>query len=210
MAMNTAATTAASIRPGTLLRKRGWNWAPSRAWVPLRITALRAARRASSRAVLRAVVVGLEDFHLADADPAVVESPAQLLGEEPGQLLGGRIAAAFAERLDLVDVAVVEARRHLHRRGLQRGKIDHVAGRVQRQGLGMHQHAVVVPVQRLALVLAEPHLMRRTEPQLLADPIDAHAGSIPTLPSPSKSASPDQRRASGGVFELLQEAPADQ
>src|SRR5438105_4520696 len=171
MAMNTAATTAASIRPGTLLRKRGSNCATSRDWVPSPLT----ARRTSSWAVLRAVVVGLEDFHLANADAAVVEAAAQLFGEEAGQLLGGGIAAAFAERLDLVEVAVVEGRRHLDRGCLQRGEVQHVAGGVERERLGVHQHPVVVPVQRLALVLAEPHLVRRTEPQLLADPIGTHA-----------------------------------
>src|SRR5207237_8897822 len=70
--------------------------------------------RCASGAVLRAVVVGLEDLDLADAHPVVVEAAPQLLREEAGQLFRGGVAAALAEGLHLVDVLVIESPGDVH------------------------------------------------------------------------------------------------
>src|SRR5207248_1794911 len=103
----TAASTP-SILAGTPLRKRGSNVAGARAWTPLRISrsTSRVRRAESSRAILRAVVVGLEDLHLADPHAPVVELRGQLFGEKARQLLRGGIAAAVGERFDVVDISM--------------------------------------------------------------------------------------------------------
>src|SRR5689334_5630519 len=171
----TAAASTPSIFAGMPLRKRGSNVAGARAWMPLRISPA-PPPKAASWAVLGAVVVGLVHFDLADADARVVESAAQLLGEEPGQLLGGGIALAFDEGIHLVDVPMIEPAGGLHRRRLERREVEHVAGRIEAARLGVDDHAVVVAVQRLAARLAETHLVRGAEPELFADAVHRHRG----------------------------------
>src|SRR2546422_1237476 len=133
-------------------------------------------RLRSSRDILRAVVVGLPHFDLADADAIVVEAPPELLAEVPGELLGGGVALPLPERLDVVDVQVIEAAADFQRHLFQLGEIQHVAGAVQFLRLRVDQDPVVVAVQGLALGLREAHLVRRAEPELLADAV--HAGAV--------------------------------
>src|SRR3989442_13667479 len=201
----TAAASAPSTLAGTPLRKRGSKVAGARAWIPLRISGCRPPLPGTGRswAVLRAVVVRLEDLHLADTHAGIVETAAQLLGEKPRQLLGGGVPAALGERVDLVDISVVGAACGLDGGGLERGEIQHLAGRVQLARLGVHDHPVVVPVQRLAAGLAQPHLVGGAEPELLADPVPRHGGILA-----GRSSAGRWRLRS--VVDLPEEVPADE